>query len=243
MRNSTFIRMAIVCFASVLCLSAQEPPPELPPVRVAFRTLLLQGSLDGPHLRVVDATGAPMSVMLFTTNISRSTYRYTGPNPLVFYQDNEPVARFTVPEGMNEMILLFVEQKNREPGEMKFRIFAMNADSVNYPLGSYFFMNFSGLEVAVEIDEKLIRLKPGDQTLVSLPYEKNTNITARFAELRGGEWVRSYQLAWYFKPTVRSMVFLTRDDDVDRSLRLRTITDRHYTPLPPPEEEEQRRSP
>jgi len=231
------MRVVLFWIASALVLHAQAVPPDLPPVRIAFRTLLLQGSLDGPHLRVVDGEGASMDVMVFATNLSHATYKYSGPNPLIFYQENEAVARFTVPEGPREMILLFIEQKNREPGELKFRIFAMEADAVKFPPGSYLLINFTDLDVAAEIDTKLILLKPRDQKLVVLPYDQNTSIAARFAERRDGAWVRSYQLAWYFNPTARNMVFLTRNDDVDRSLRLRTIGDRHYMPLPPPEED------
>ena len=238
MRIISGMRLLFLWIASSLILSAQDAPQPAPPVRIAFRTLLLQGTLNGPHLRMVDETGEPMDVMVFTTNLSHKTYGYSGQNPLIFYQENEVVASFTVPEGLREMILLFIEQKNPAPGEMKFRIFAMEADSVNFPIGSYLFMNLSDLEVAAEIDSQLIRLNPRDQKLVVLPYKQNTTIAARFAERRGGEWVRSYQLAWYFRPTARNIVFLTRDNDVDRSLRLRTITDRHFTPLPPEEEEE-----
>jgi len=219
---------------------AQEEGPELPPVRIAFRTLMLQGTLGGPHLHLIDGKGNRMEILVFTTNLSHKTYEYTGPNPLVFYQEQDRVASFTVPQGMSEMILLFIEKKNREPGEPKFRIAGMEADAVNFPLGSYLFINFSDLDVAAQIDKERIRLKPKEQKLVKLSYEENTSIAARFAEFRGGEWVRSYQLAWYFQPTARKMVFLTRDGDVDNSLRVRTITDRYFSPLPPEEEEEGR---
>ena len=177
-----------------------------------------------------------MQIMLFGTNLSHATYEYTGPNPIVFHQDEGPIASFTVPEGMREMILFFIEQKNVQPGEPKFRISAMEADAANFPLGSYLFINFSDLDVAAQIDETRIRLRPKGRQLVQLRHTESKSIAARFLEFRNGEWVRSYQLAWYFRPDARKMVFLTRSDDVDQSLRLRTVTDRHFSPLPPDEE-------
>lgn len=224
-------------------LKAQSEPAEPPPVRIAFRTFMLQGSLSGPPLQLIDGARKQINVRVLNTHLSYATFNYYGPNPLLFYQEEELVASFTVPEGMREMILFFVERKNRVPGEPKFHITAMEADAVNFPLGSYLFINFSDLDIAAQIDKTRIQLGPQDQKLVTLSHENDTSITARFAERRNGEWVRSYQLAWFFQPNARRMVFLTQDDDVDQSLRLRTVTDRNYRPMPPEVEENDAETP
>ncbi len=204
---------------------------------LSFRTLLLSGSFGDAHPSIRNADGSFLPVPTSGMSLSRTAIPYQGPNPIVFYLEGQAVASVQIPGGMKEAILLFEEVVAPEEKDPRFRVIPIPADAEQFPPGSYLFFNFTDLELAADIDSNPIRLAPGDQKLLVLSHEKNSNIAARFSERRDGEWRRSYQLAWYFKPSSRSMVFLTRDDDVDRSLRLRTVSDRHAPPMPPPEEE------
>jgi hypothetical protein len=206
-------------------------------ITVSFRSFLLNGSGTDFPLYFIDSEGDRQYVILSHTNISRESYAYRGPNPITFYEEIKPVASHTVPVGMREMILIFEENPHDQLDQLRYHITSVESDAVSFPLGSYLFFNQTEFDLAVQLDDELSHIAPYSRKLVCLGFDDSRALAARFFALKGETWERHYQLAWYFRPTTRQLVFLSRDTDVDRSLRIRTITDRHFQPLPPEEDD------
>lgn len=237
MNSSKSLRLAattvLAVFLAMVPLNSShgEGGDALPPVEVSFRTFLLDGSLAGQHLNIRTPDGGFSPVATSVTNYLDSVYTYEGPNPLVFYLDGQVVARVQVPEDMVEGIFLFKETQVAEGEVPQFHVIPIHAEVERFPLGSYLCLNYSGKHLEIQVADQELSLPPATRDTIRLSGDKERAIAARFFVIEEGQKVRASQQAWYFQPDVRKMVILTRDNDIDRGLRIHTVTDRTLKPL------------
>lgn len=197
-------------------------------IEVSFRTIVLSGSFHETHPEIRLPGGTLLPITTHGTHLSKQVYRYVGPNPIVVYLDERPVADIHVPEDMTEAFFLFYQRPSGETDDgPQYQVETVYADAGRFPWGSYMFTNSSGLNLEVLLDGHNVALPPAARELVRIDGEEARTVAARFFVVNNGDKVRHQQLAWYFQPEVRRLVLVTRDDDVDRSLRIRTVADRN----------------
>lgn len=230
-------------FTQGMSLWAQPLPEEEEVIELTFRSLLMGG--DDERISTIFFIDEKKRRTYIDANmhfLSERTYKYKGLNPIIFYDDSGPIASFEVPkvpegvERLSDAILFFIPNPVQEPGKPAYIVYAMDNSHKAYPPGSYLLMNFTKRRVAARIGDRNVELRPGQQQLVTLTFGENRNIAARFWEEIDGEWVRSYQVAWYYRHTARQMVFLTQNNDRRGTMSIRMVSD-WGRPPPPPEPE------
>lgn len=164
-------------------------------------------------------------------------YRYTGPNPIVFFRETrapdgtlvrEPVASAHIDPGLKNVLLLFVTAPtavNTEAPAPAFRVLVLDDDTSVFPMGSYRVFNLSDHEIGGIIDEKAFTIAPNHSFTVTPEAQDEVDVRIHFSSKIDGQWVPSLNTRWLYRKNARRLVFVTRDTSAKRPLlKIKTIS-------------------
>jgi hypothetical protein len=124
-----------------------------------------------------------------------------------------------------QLILVVRKGSNDSDG---FELIAMSNQKSQFGGGKYFFMNAAKVDIAVEIGDKKVSLKPRTHTLVepnpSKVKGKRKYLYTHLHFRKGTKAVPFYSSTWRFSKKARCMVFLYHDSHTQQ-LRTHTIRD------------------
>jgi hypothetical protein len=195
------------------------------PITLTFRCLILTPGIYWENVSVRDNHDAPMVVDINSAFVSERSTHYHGANPIQFFSNDERIGMATIPEEADDVLILFRPSLPDEvaQGAAPFVANVIDTAAFDFPSGSYLFINLTDRHVGALVGGVDQVIKPGDMGLLSLDFEENRNIEARFREEIDGQWVRSYQLAWYFRPTNRQIVILSQTANGSMSITSRQV--------------------
>lgn len=180
------------------------------PITITFRCLILSQESYWDEVNVREMDGDPKYIDFNSAFVSERPITYRGSNPILFYADDKLIASADIPEGAKDVLILFRSETDDKiaAGSLPLSALVIDSAALDFPPGSYLFINLTDRRVGALIGEIDQIIKPEGMSLLTLGFEENSNIEARFREEIDGQWVRSYQLAWYFRPANRQIVIL-----------------------------------
>jgi hypothetical protein len=168
-------------------------------------------------------------------------YRYTGPNPIVFFREKPgleagevvrvPVASAYIQPGLRDVLILFsdAERSGESANDQvlpQFKALALNNDLKAFPAGTYRIINLSQHQVGGIMGEEKFII-PGKQTkMISKPVGDGEDMRVHFSMKIDDQWEPKINTAWMFSANKRYLVFLTDIMNARRPyLKLKTITE------------------
>ena len=205
-------------------LGAQEPAM----VKVRFRTIGVDCDISGLNY-LQEKTNKPVLIQQDTRSLF---YDYKGGETVLFYRikpdaDGTPVR---VPAGEANLKgggiwpLLIFFQNPRNPDQ--FRIQVTPDDLVNFPAGSYKFMNYSNQAVKANVGSDSLSLISQQTGLLKghIDPQKRTNFTQICSDM-GGNSKLLYSNNWAINPTLRTMVFINQSAEPGSPITVKRLTD------------------
>ena len=175
---------------------------------------------------------------------------YEGTYPTIFYgkkkdeEGNEiyyPVATVEVPEGLKEVILVFLSTSRKVAlTGRRFQILQLDADKARFPGGGRHFVNLTTTDVGVTIGEQKI-LARAQSSVTFVPDAKTAEagrVPVQVHFRREGTWRLLSSTRWTMDSRVNTLVFIF-EDPIRKRISLRGITNRLSAPPPLPEESEE----
>jgi hypothetical protein len=122
--------------------------------------------------------------------------------------DKSPAAVATIPAGVTNAILLFLDSGSDKAAN-PWRVFVIDDSSKKIPDGGAFVANFYNHDIRFIIGENKITLKPGGTTSVKMPEQRNGFNMAEvlFQFQQGKDWVTPTQTMMQFAPGMRYLFF------------------------------------
>ena len=120
--------------------------------------------------------------------------------------------------------LLIFFQNPRNPDQ--FRIQVTPDDLVNFPAGSYKFMNYSNQAVKANVGSDSLSLISQQTGLLKghIDPQKRTNFTQICSDM-GGNSKLLYSNNWAINPTLRTMVFINQSAEPGSPITVKRLTD------------------
>lgn len=197
------------------CVSAQPPQgapeEEVPPLR--FRIMGMDSVVSG--LSFVNEDG----VQSFIASHSRPTewMEYRGASPLRFFRTSDlealteespppPVMASFFPPPGGDWLLLFV----RDPGAgdlPRFRVVPIPDVPGDIQEGLRFY-NLTRQELAVRVNQELVRIQPGQQQQINPPPGPDSGMDLEIVALREGGWDNVSSTVFGHRPSARITFYL-----------------------------------
>jgi hypothetical protein len=179
-------------------------------VNITFRCLILSQDAYWEMVNIHERDGEPKYIDFNSAFVSERPITYVGSNPLRIYSEDKLIASVEIPEEAEDIFILLRSAPANETVQGKPPLIAHVIDSAafDFPPGSYLIINLTDRQVGALIGGVDQVIQSEEISLLTLDLDENSNIEARFREEIDGQWVRSYQLAWYFRPTNRQVVIL-----------------------------------
>lgn len=231
------LRLSLLAALCSLSFASSFPAQEEELIRVHFRSFLLHGNPPSGSLHFINHDGKKHLVEIRSNRLPHNASLYEGTNPLIIYQGETPVASVELPHESSDIILLFAASARATHADgdepvQGYHLFPIPAAMADFPQGSYLLFNLTRRPVAALVGGQPVQLPPGNHQLVRPAQTDSDNLVMRFAEYRDDAWQRSMNVAFYYRPDQRQMLFITENNDATRSLSLRAINDRDFKPQP-----------
>ena len=175
----------------------QIPQPERLAVEfTVFGYRLLRG------IQYLDSKGRVQELRFLNSGRSQ-TYRYEGPNPIVFYRGiaapgmfgeradagGVAVGRVRIAPTMKRPLLIFFPKAGRREGREEYRIVPFDDSLRNFPRGSIVFYNATGVAMEGYVGQERVTLKLGSSEPIKIPY----SIRVQYYLLHAGEYFQTFE--------------------------------------------------
>lgn len=165
-------------------------------------------------------------------------YTYRGTDPIIFFTERTladgavervPLATASIPSGMTDVLLLFLERHDPQPGEPLFNVAVINDGTNAFPWGSYCIYNLSAYEVGGIIGSERFRIPGNGSKVVTPDGDGQITVEIHFSQMIDEEWVPKVNTRWLYRSDARQIVFVT-DDKTTRNPRLKIKSIPQYRP-------------
>lgn len=222
--------MRAILLSFVLVLPALVHAEDARPVSCKF--LCFGGTDAAASVLAVSDKGAEVVCPLPSSQFSPVTVCFAKDNTIGFLSttDKKPMARVTIPPGVNEVFLVFVQKaKNPADGAAPapgWRVFVIEDSAKNFPDGGAFVANFYEHDVRFIIGEHKGMLHAAGFHGYEMPKERDSfNMASVVFEIsQNDKWHIANESALRFLPGMRYLIF-TYVDPLSARPRIATFQD------------------
>ena len=135
-----------------ICAHVSAAPAQPKEVAVRF-TVFALGGAEGLAYRPKADEG--LKSLKFYSAYRSPRYEYRGGERICFYDaaagaEAAPLAVYTIPEGMSEVLLLFFPKKTTTATGLKYDVYGVDDHAAKFPAGSFSIINVSGREYVAQ---------------------------------------------------------------------------------------------
>lgn len=195
-------RLLVAASLFLTCASAEgRPSDEFVPIRF---TVFSARPIAG--LSFVPGTDADLEELEFFPTARSPRYEYRGPAPLVFLgSDGRVAAEARIPEGMNDVLLLFIPAGGPAGAQsLLYRIAVIDDTAVRHGAGGFVIIDLSELPLSGTVNRRPVTLRPGLNSVI--PVGTDVRVVLR-TEFRGRSY-QAYAHAFELGPGERALLIL-----------------------------------
>jgi hypothetical protein len=160
-----YLIISVACIAALASPAGAQLAPTTPKeVSVQFSVFALGGAKD---ISYISKTGEGLRALKFYSAYRSPQYLYRGASRISFFEtsstgaDPAPVAVYDIPEGAENLLLLFFPKETPTANGLKFDVYGVDDSVGRTPVGHFTTINVSGREYVGQYADNRITIPQG----------------------------------------------------------------------------------